>query len=78
MLPWVDNLTGKLLLIHGMADDNVLFSHSTKLYKALQDKNIEFEIMNYPGAKHGLAGRKTNLHRYSTMDRFFDTHLSGI
>ena len=78
VLPWVDNLTGKLLLIHGMADDNVLFSHSTKLYKALQDKNIEFEIMNYPGAKHGLAGRKTNLHRYSTMDRFFDTHLSGI
>jgi dipeptidyl-peptidase-4 len=75
VFPYVNNLSGKLLIIHGMADDNVLFSNSTKLYKALQDQNIEFEIMNYPGAKHGLVGRKTNIHRYGTMDRFFDAHL---
>ena len=75
VFPYVNNLSGKILIIHGMADDNVLFSNSTKLYKALQDQNIEFEIMNYPGAKHGLVGRKTNIHRYGTMDRFIDTHL---
>ncbi|MBV1879394.1 MAG: S9 family peptidase [Pseudomonadales bacterium] len=77
VFPYIKNLSGKLLLIHGMADDNVLFSNSTRLYKALQDENIPFEIMNYPGAKHGLTGRKTNLHRYSTMDRFFDNHLKS-
>jgi dipeptidyl aminopeptidase/acylaminoacyl peptidase len=31
--------------------------------------------MNYPGAKHGLSGRKVNLHRYGMMDDFFDLHL---
>ena len=41
----------------------------------LVDENLPFEIMNYPGAKHGLTGRKVNLHRYSLMDRFFDQHL---
>ncbi|MDG1206628.1 MAG: prolyl oligopeptidase family serine peptidase, partial [Pseudomonadales bacterium] len=75
VFPFAKGLTGKLLMIHGMADDNVLLSHSTKLYKLLQDQNIDFEIMNYPGAKHGLTGRKTNIHRYGMMDRFFARNL---
>lgn len=77
VFPFLHNIAGELLLIHGMADDNVLFTHSTRLYKALQDANIPFEMMNYPGAKHGISGRKTNMHRYGTMDRFFDRHLKG-
>lgn len=75
VFPYAKHLTGKVLIIHGMADDNVLFSNSTKLYKTLQDLNIDFEIMNYPGAKHGLAGRNVNIHRYTMMDRFFAQHL---
>ena len=77
VFPYIHDLKGQLLLIHGMADDNVLFTNSTKLYKALQDENLPFEIMNYPGAKHGLTGRKVNLHRYSLMDRFFDKYLES-
>lgn len=68
-------LQDPLLMIHGMADDNVLFTHSTLLYKVLQDMNIDFQIMNYPGAKHGIAGRSTNIHRYTLMDRFFLNHM---
>jgi dipeptidyl-peptidase-4 len=77
VFPYITALRGKLLVIHGMADDNVLFTNSTKLYKALQDANIGFDIMNYPGAKHGLSGRKVNLHRYGMMDEFFDQHLKA-
>jgi dipeptidyl-peptidase-4 len=76
VFPYAKDLNGNLLIIHGMADDNVLFSNSTKLYKTLQDLNIDFEIMNYPGAKHGLSGRNVNIHRYSMMDRFFAQHLT--
>ena len=47
---------GKLLLIHGMADDNVLFTNSTKLMSELQRRGTPFELMTYPGAKHGLRG----------------------
>ncbi len=76
VFPYVDGLESQLLLIHGMADDNVLFTHSTRLYKALQDHNLAFSMMNYPGAKHGITGRVNNLHRYTTMDAFFDRHLN--
>ena len=78
VFPYTASLSGKLLIIHGMADDNVLFSNSTKLYKALQDQNADFDIMNYPGAKHGLSGRRVNIHRYSLMDRFFAQHVAQI
>jgi len=59
-----------LLLVHGMADDNVLFSNSTKLMSELQARGTAFEMMTYPGAKHGLKG-KDLLHRYRTTEGFF-------
>ena len=59
-----------LLLIHGMADDNVLFSNSTKLMSTLQKQATPFELMTYPGAKHGLRGTDA-LHRYRLTETFF-------
>ena len=61
---------GKLLLIHGMADDNVLFTNSTKLMSDLQKRGTPFELMTYPGAKHGLRGSDL-LHRYRLTEDFF-------
>ncbi|MEE4301791.1 MAG: alpha/beta fold hydrolase, partial [Pseudomonadales bacterium] len=61
---------GSLLLMHGMADDNVLFTHSTRLMKELQDRNVDFEFMAYPGAKHGIAGAATSKHRFGLIERF--------
>ena len=65
----LDGLKSPLLLVHGMADDNVLFVNSTKLMSALQKKGIEFELMTYPGAKHGLRGAD-RLHQMRTGPRF--------
>lgn len=77
VFPYVDGLEGSLLIIHGMADDNVLFTNSTKLFKVLQDEDIAFEMMNYPGSKHGLRGKKTQTHYYKTITRFFDRNLKS-
>ena len=67
----LDGLKSKLLLQHGMADDNVLFINSTKLMSQLQERGIGFDLMTYPGAKHGLRG-KDRLHQMQTMAKFFD------
>jgi dipeptidyl-peptidase-4 len=55
-----------------MADDNVLFSNSTKLYKHLQDLAITFESMDYPGKKHSIRGKQTGIHLYHTITNFFN------
>jgi dipeptidyl-peptidase-4 len=72
---YATNLQGPLLVYHGMADDNVLFKNSTKLYKLLQDNNIPFSMMNYPGKKHRFSGKKTSMHRLNTILNFFDLHF---
>ncbi len=74
VLEHIDGLTSPLLLVHGMADDNVLFSNTTALLSALQARGVEFELMTYPGAKHGLLGTN-QLHRLRTTRRFFERCL---
>jgi dipeptidyl-peptidase-4 len=74
--PYAKNLSGRLFLVHGMADDNVLFAHSTQLMKQLQDDRIQFDLMTYPGGKHGLI-RQADMgpHFYEAVVRFFEERL---
>lgn len=75
VFPYAQDLKGPLLIYHGMADDNVLYKHSTKLYKYLQDRAITFEVMDYPGKKHSIRGKNTGIHLYKTITGFFDRHF---
>lgn len=75
VFPYAKNLKGDLLIYHGMADDNVLFTNATKLFKVLQDEGLPFEMMTYPGAKHSMHGEKTKVHLYRTITNFFKRTL---
>ncbi|MBS3824408.1 MAG: S9 family peptidase [Wenzhouxiangellaceae bacterium] len=76
VLEYAENLADPLLLVHGMADDNVLFTHSTLLMQKLQTEAIDFELMTYPGEKHAIAGEGQRLHVYRQIDRFVERHLT--
>lgn len=76
VLTFADRIAGELLLIHGMADDNVLFTHSTALMAALQQRAFPFEFMGYPGGKHALVGIPIRTHVYEGIDRFFARALA--
>jgi len=71
----LDGLRSPLFLAHGMADDNVLFVNSTRLMSALQSRGVQFELMTYPGAKHGLSTPQMRIHLYTAIERFMDQHL---
>ncbi|HEU4778864.1 MAG TPA: S9 family peptidase [Steroidobacteraceae bacterium] len=78
VLEYVDRLKRPLLLVHGMADDNVLFANSTALMKKLQDLQKPFDLMTYPGAKHGLIRQNaTGGHAHANIVRFFDRELGA-
>ena len=69
-------LQAPLLVIHGMADDNVLFTNSTALFQRLQELGKPFDIMVYPGGKHGLLRMPgTGRHAYEAIMRFFADNL---
>jgi dipeptidyl-peptidase-4 len=71
----IDGLKSKLLLIHGMADDNVLFTNTTKMIDALVNRGVQFELMTYPGAKHGVSNRLAKRHVQTYIDAFFRKNL---
>ena len=70
-------LSNPLLLMHGMADDNVLFSHSTLIMSELQKLGKTFDLMTYPGAKHSMQERHVSIHRFTTILEFFTRHLQA-
>ena len=77
VLHWLDGLKSPLLLMHGMADDNVLFTNSTQLMSALQERGVQFDLMTYPGGKHGLSTPAMRKYAFHAIADFFDEHLRG-
>ncbi|GGD84942.1 peptidase S9 [Tsuneonella deserti] len=76
----LDNMEpGSLLLIHGMADDNVTFDNSTRLMAALQARSIPFEMQLYPGLRHRAGwSQATLLHRTLASLDFFARKLKPV
>ena len=75
ILPRLKDLHGRLLLMHGMADDNVQFSNATAIMAALQQQGRTFDLMLYPGQRHGLMGQIVRLQQRRTMLEFFNRLL---
>jgi dipeptidyl aminopeptidase/acylaminoacyl peptidase len=50
-------LHGKLLIAHGLMDDNVHARNSMQLVQALQQADRPFEVMVYPRNRHGIGGK---------------------
>ncbi|MDA1074958.1 MAG: alpha/beta fold hydrolase, partial [Proteobacteria bacterium] len=75
LFPYLKDLRGALLLMHGMADDNVLFTHTTRLMHALQRQQFPFELMTYPGSKHALQEPHVSIHRFNRILDFFNREL---
>jgi dipeptidyl-peptidase-4 len=73
----LDQLSGRLLLLQGMSDDNVIFANSTQVMAALQAAGKPFDLMLYPGQRHGIQGPKRQLQLWRTFLAFFGRELKG-
>ena len=70
-------ITDPLLVIHGMADDNVVFENSSELISQLQAEAVPFEMMLYPGYTHRVSGPKISVHLWETIFGFLDRNCAG-
>lgn len=71
----IDQLKGKLLLIHGMQDNVVVMQHSVNLVRAAVSKNIQLDYMIYPGHEHNVLG-KDRAHLYQKITDYLQQHLA--
>lgn len=63
-----------LLVIHGMADDNVVLDNTTAFAATMQAGAVPFEMMLYPGQTHAIGGPKISVHLYERVFDFLDRH----
>jgi dipeptidyl-peptidase-4 len=64
------DLQGRLLLVHGTADDNVHFKQSMDYAEALVQAGKQFEMQIYRDRDHGIYGGNTRMHLYTRMSEF--------
>jgi dipeptidyl aminopeptidase/acylaminoacyl peptidase len=65
-MPYAEHLKGKLLVMHGMADGNMLFLHSIKLFRKLKDPNKTFRCNGLPRGE-ARTNTATCLRHYQTI-----------
>lgn len=70
----VDQLKGKLLLIHGQQDPVVVQQHSVDFVKHAVDKGVQVDYMIYPGHEHNVIG-KDRAHLYQKVTDYFMQNL---
>ena len=72
----VENLKGKLLIAHGMLDDNVPPSNTMVVVDALIKANKDFDLLLFPNKRHGY-GDLSNYMMRRKWD-YFVKHLKGL
>lgn len=65
-------ITDPLLVIHGMADDNVVFENASALIARMQADAVPFEMMLYPGQTHKVAGGRLGVHLWESIFGFLE------
>ncbi len=68
-------LQGKLLLIHGLIDENVLFRHTALLINALNAANKPHDLLIYPEERHMLRLEKDRVAIETRILDYFRRHL---
>ncbi|MDR2424114.1 MAG: S9 family peptidase [Prevotellaceae bacterium] len=69
-----NKLKGKLLLTHGLIDENVHIQNTFQLVSALEENKKYFDLVIYPSARHGYGGVKGE-HFRNLQIKFIYEHL---
>jgi dipeptidyl-peptidase-4 len=68
-------LNGALLLIHGLADDNVHYKNTAEYVEALVQADKDFRQLVYTNRNHSIFGGNTRNHLYRQAINHFDKEL---
>lgn len=71
---YADQLKGRLMIVHNVEDDNVVFGNTLQMTDALQKAGKQFEMQVYPQKSHGVSG-PVRRQMLETMTSFFERTL---
>jgi dipeptidyl-peptidase-4 len=71
---YADKLKAKLLMVHNIEDDNVLFQNTMQMAEAFERSGKLFDMVLYPMKTHGVTGELRKQLLEKTTD-FFEKNL---
>jgi dipeptidyl-peptidase-4 len=74
LLNYVDNLKGKLLIIHGTIDPTVVWQNSLTFVKKCVDEGKQLDYFVYPEHEHNVMG-KDRIHLNHKIENYFNDYL---
>lgn len=74
---YIDNLKGRLLMIHGSSDDVVLWQHSLRYIRECVRKGKQIDYFVYPEHLHNVLG-KDRVHLFEKIEQFFNQNLRDV
>jgi dipeptidyl-peptidase-4 len=69
------DIKGRLLIIHGSADDNVHAQNTYEFTEKMVQAGVQFDMAIYTNRNHGIRGGNTSMHLYTKMTNFFKEQL---
>ena len=74
ILNYVDQLQGKLLVIHGAQDNTVVWQNSLQFIQSCIKKGKQVDYFVYPNHEHNVSGAD-RLHLYRKLAEYYDQNL---
>ena len=71
---YIDNLTGRLMIIHDSSDDTVLWQHSLRYIRECVRKNKAIDYFVYPEHPHNVQGRD-RINLFEKIEKYFQDNL---
>jgi len=71
----VPALRGRVLLLHGMLDENVHFRHTARLINAMNEANKPYDLAIFPGERHGPRSEAQRAALERRLADFFNEHV---
>jgi dipeptidyl-peptidase 4 len=68
-------MTGKLMLVHGLIDENVHFRHTARLLNALIRARKSYELLLFPDERHTPRSLADRVFMEEQIADFLATHL---
>jgi dipeptidyl-peptidase 4 len=75
VLSQAGDLQGKLMLVHGLIDENVHFRHTARLINALIKHDKDYELLLFPDERHMPRDESARLYLERRMTQFFEKNL---
>lgn len=74
-LSHAEDIKGRLLIVHGSADDNVHAQNTFEMTEKMVQAGVQFDMAIYTNRNHGIRGGNTTMHLYTKMTNFLKDQL---